>query len=272
MKRLVTCALLSLALLTGASRSVADDEAGLRRDLATGSDYRLRVAAALALGKMSTSTSRKALEQGLADAHVAVRAAAAAALAAQTHDDKSRATTIAALKAARTKESSDSVRSQLDAAIQKLVAKSVKTRFLVSLGRVENKSNDRDGKLVSLLRERTKSQMNLVPGVEVLADGADPLATAKTRGLPAFTFDASLTHLAKDQSKEGVGFAAKVEYLIRRDQTLKGTVTGSARALTDARVAGKPTELAQLQADAIGAAVESALKGAETALDAAAKK
>jgi hypothetical protein len=272
MKRLVTSALLSLALLTGASRSVADDEAGLRRDLSTGSDYRLRVAAALALGKISSATSRKALEQGLSDAHVAVRAAAAAALAAQQHDDKARTSVLASLKAARARESNDSVKSQIDTAIQRLVAKSVKTRFLVTLGRVENKSSDKDGKLVSLLRERTKAQMNLVPGVEVLADGADPLTTAKSRGLPAFTFDASLTLLAKDQSREGVGFAAKVEYLIRRDQTLKGTVTGSARALTDARVAGKPSELAQLQADAIGAAVESALKGAETALDAAAKK
>jgi alanyl-tRNA synthetase len=191
MKRLVTSALLSLALLTGASRSVADDEAGLRRDLSTGSDYRLRVAAALALGKISSATSRKALEQGLSDAHVAVRAAAAAALAAQQHDDKARTSVLASLKAARARESNDSVKSQIDTAIQRLVAKSVKTRFLVTLGRVENKSSDKDGKLVSLLRERTKAQMNLVPGVEVLADGADPLTTAKSRGLPAFTFDAS---------------------------------------------------------------------------------
>ena len=114
--------------------------------------------------------------------------------------------------------------------------------------------------------------MALVPGVELLAEGADPAIEGKSRNLPAFTVDGSLTQLAKKQGSDGIGYAARVEYLIRKmpDQTLKGTMSGSAQSVADANaVRGQSELLGQLQLDSISGAVDSALKGASPALEAA---
>jgi hypothetical protein len=70
-----------------------------------------------------------------------------------------------------------------------------------------------------------------------------------------------------------VSYSARVEYLIRKmpEQSLKGTMSGNARAMADTRTVRDQTELAQLQMDLVGAAIDSALKGASPALEAAAR-
>jgi hypothetical protein len=52
------------------------------------------------------------------------------------------------------------------------------------------------------------------------------------------------------------------------DQKLIGTLRGNASALADANQVRGEGELAQLRGDAIAAAVDSALKGAQPALEA----
>ena len=56
------------------------------------------------------------------------------------------------------------------------------------------------------------------------------------------------------------------------EQSLKGTISGRAEALADARSVRGQSELAQLQLDAVSAAVDSALKGAGISFEAAASK
>jgi HEAT repeat protein len=60
----------------------AQDVAEARHDITEADDFRLRVSAALLLGKSHAEGARPLLEQALSDAHPAVRTAAAAALAA----------------------------------------------------------------------------------------------------------------------------------------------------------------------------------------------
>ncbi|MEJ7728166.1 MAG: HEAT repeat domain-containing protein [Polyangiaceae bacterium] len=262
-----------LVLLGGAPRSQAQDartETAFR-DLATGGDFRLRVAAALSLGKSKLSAARVPLEKALGDPHPAVRAAAAAALAALGDS-----AALPALRSAASRESG-SVKSQMETSIKRLTAGSSqtgRTRFLVALGRVDARTQGASPGIMSTLRAASRNKIAQVPGVELLADGTDGGAESKSRGLPVLFVDCALTQLARGDTKSDVSYAARVEYLIRKvpEQTLKGTMTGRAEALADVRAVRGRGELAQLQVDAVTAAVDSAMKGATVSFEAAAGK
>jgi hypothetical protein len=269
----VIAALAAMVALAGAPLpSPAGDDAAAFRTLATGQDFRERVSAALALGKSTSPGARPALEKALSDAHPAVRAAAAAALGALGD-----ARALPALKAQLAAESAPNVKAQLETTIKRLGssgapgAAATKTKFLVSVGKIENKSGVSAATLTPALKASTRSRVAQVPGVELLDEGADPGAAARSRNLPAFTLDASLTQLSKRQGSDGVGYSARVEYLIRKmpDQALKGTMAGAAAAVADASQVRGPTELGQLQLEALAAAVDAALKGATPAFEAA---
>src|SRR5262249_327897 len=77
------------------------------KDLSRASDFRLRVAAALALGKSKEPGSRQALEKALGDSNAAVRTAAAAALGALGD-----AAALPALKAALARETPDAAKAR----------------------------------------------------------------------------------------------------------------------------------------------------------------
>jgi hypothetical protein len=267
----VIAGLLGVLVLAGVPEvGTAQDDSSAFRDLATGSDFRVRVAAALALGKSRSPGARPALEKALGDAHPSVRAAAAAGLGALGD-----ARAAPALKRALDKETTVTVRAQIESTITRLAGSgpAQKARFLVSVGKLENKSGVSGPVLASALKSSTRARMAQVPGVEVVAEGADVAVEGKSRNLPAFTVDGSLTQLSKKQSSDGVSFSARVEYLIKRmpDQALKGTMSGVAQAAADAKEIRGQSELSQLQLDAVAAAIDSALKGASPALEAAMK-
>ncbi|APR78017.1 Hypothetical protein A7982_03364 [Minicystis rosea] len=261
--------LAALSTLGSVPVSRAQDDSSYFRDLATGGDFRVRVAAALALGKSKNHGARPALEKALGDSHPAVRSAAAAALGALGDSGAA-----AALRAAAGRESDAGVKNQMEQVAKRLSgggATQGKAKFLVSLGKVENKSGVTGPTLVGALKASARTRIAQVPGVEMLADGADAAAEGKSRNLPVFALDGSLMQLAKKQGSDGVGYAARVEFLIRKvpDQTLKGTMSGAASALADAAQVRGPSELNQLQMDALDAAVDGALKNASSALAAA---
>jgi hypothetical protein len=151
------------------------------------------------------------------------------------------------------------------------VANPSKARFLVAFGKLENKSGVAVAQLEPALKSSTRARMAQVPGVELLADGSDASAAGKSRNLPAFVIDGSLTKLDKQQGSDGVGFSAKVEYIVRQmpGHKLTGTMRGSAAALADPRAVRGPDELAQLQLDALSGAVDAALQGASPTLESA---
>jgi hypothetical protein len=117
-----------------------------------------------------------------------------------------------------------------------------------------------------------QEKLKAVPGVELLGDASDVASEAKKRNLPGVVLDGNLTKLAKSTSGGDVGYTAKVEFIVRKvpEQALKATVGGEANASATASACGDK-ELSQLQVDAVTAATQSALKGAPTAIEAAAK-
>src|ERR1041385_635192 len=80
MKRVLGLALLALVLSASVDGAAAPPLADLLQKLARGPDFRVRVSAALQLGKTKSAIARSALETALDDENAAVRAAAAAAL------------------------------------------------------------------------------------------------------------------------------------------------------------------------------------------------
>jgi hypothetical protein len=273
-RTLVRLGIVAALIFGNVSASVAQDDSSAFRDLAIGTDFRLRVAAALSLGKSTSPGARPALEKALGDPNPAVRAAAAAGLGAIGD-----AGALVALKQALARETTPNVQAQFETTIKRLGAAKgskanlSKPRFLISLGHLENRSSITAPEVATALKAATRAKMAAVPGIEILTDGTDIAAASKSRNLPAFTVDGSLTELAKKQSAGGVSYSARVEYLIRKmpEQSLKGTMSGNAQAQADTKEIHGQTELAQLQVDAVGAAIDSALRGASPALEAAAR-
>src|SRR5262249_12470251 len=153
------------------------------------------------LGKSKEPGARQALEKALGDSNAAVRTAAAAALGALGDP-----AALGALKAALGREASDDAKSQIQTTIKRLSSAS-KAKYLVALGKLENKSGVSGSEIVPALKSATREKMAQIPGVEVLAEGADANATSKSRSLPAFIVDGSLMQLAKKTVNTDVGFA-----------------------------------------------------------------
>src|SRR5262245_42210823 len=95
-------------IVGGAGVSGAQDAGSVKTDLLTSPDFRVRVCAALYLGKAKPPDARFVLERALDDPHPAVRAAAAAALV-QVGDDGA----VASLQKHLATESSAAVKAQL---------------------------------------------------------------------------------------------------------------------------------------------------------------
>lgn len=263
-KLLLTVLLVAIASVGMPQPSRAQSVDSLKKDLSSSVDYRVRMTAALALGKSKDPSSVGPLVGALADQHVAVRASAAAALGSL-----GQASALGSLEAAKERESAVNVRREMEAAIAKIRAQSPKAKVLVQMGRLENKSGN--PKLGPAFQKIARDELSRLPGVELLGEAADAALESKRRRLPTVALDGRLVQVQKAQSSREIGYSAKVEFLIRKlpDQALKGTVRGDARASTDPRAVKSPSEHALLQEDAVVAAVQSALKGAPTALEAA---
>lgn len=257
--RVVWLALLACTLLS--TPAFGQDVGQLRKDVLSASDFRVRVSSALALGKKKDTGSISTLGQALKDDNAAVRAAAAAALA-QIGD----ASALPHLLRAKEVEKDATVKAQIEKSIATLKPK---TKYIVTLGKIENKSGN--AKVSAHFTSMVKAELGRVPGVEVASSAEDAEKKAKEKSVPTIGVDGRLVTLAKSNSGSDVAFAAKVEFVIRKDQSLKATVKGDAKALANSKQVKGDSELATLQADAVTAAIQSALKGAPSALDAAVK-
>ena len=87
MKRIVSIVCCTIALVSGGGSAFAQPVGDLIQKLEEGSDFRVRVQAALELGKTHGRSARLALETALDDENAAVRAAAAAGLKVMRNPD-----------------------------------------------------------------------------------------------------------------------------------------------------------------------------------------
>ncbi len=253
--------LVALALAFVTAPASAQDVSQLRKDVLTASDFRVRMTSALALGKKKDTGSISTLGQALKDDNAAVRTAAAAALA-QIGD----ASALPFLLRAKESEKDATVKAQIEKSIATLKPK---TKYIITFGKIENKSGN--PKVSSHFMSMVKAEVGRIPGVEVASSADDAEKRAKEKSVPTIGLDGRLVTLAKSNTGSDVSVNAKVEFVIRKDQSLKATVKGDAKALANSKSVKGDSDLASLQADAVTAAIQSALKGAPTALDAAVK-
>lgn len=270
--RLLGAALVVVAMST-ATHSVAQD-----RELAESGDFRVRVQAALRLGRSGGAQARAQLERCLHDSHPAVRVACAAALG--TVGDQG---ALAALEQAAKSESFASVRAAmreaatvlrskrgvavLQAPPEKPAANNVeRAKFVVQLGAMRNNTTAGSSDIDNVMRRAARSRAGSMKDVVVL-DGPDAtiLKRASERQIPVLLVDANLTRLTQTKGADGgVVVSAQVEMSIRKipQQTLRGTVSGKASASDDAKAAMRGTD--DLQNRAVGSAVESAISTMST--------
>jgi hypothetical protein len=259
----VVRAALVAATLTVTGHSVAQD-----RELTESADFRVRVQAALRLGRGGPA-SRPDLEQGLRDAHPAVRVACAAALGSVGDP-----AAIPALERAWRSESSATVKSAIKDVIEKLrnsgnVKSSNPTsptsltgaHYVVQLGSMRNISGVRSADLDGVMRQAARSKAGSIKGT-VVVDGSDPSVVQKAteKHIPVLQVDGNLIKLTSVTGTDGgIIVSAKVDMSIRKlpGQTLQGTVSGNASGTNGARASSQG--ILDLQDRVVGGAVESAM-------------
>lgn len=260
-------ALLVLAALTVSGHSVAFD-----RELNESPDFRVRVQAALRLGRGGPS-GRADLERGLKDPHPAVRVACAVALG-NIGDPAA----IPALESAMRGESFASAKQTMAETIAKLKGRARagagsdpgvaidRAKYVVQLGELRNTSGVGSNDLGSVMRQAARSKAGSIKGAVVL-ESADAalLKRAADRRIPVLQLDGNLTRLTQSKARDGgVIVSAQVDLTIRKvpQQILKGMVKGNASATADSRASSRA--LAELQSRAVGGAVESAMNSVGT--------
>jgi hypothetical protein len=276
--------MLVLAALTTTGHSTAGD-----RELTESSDFRVRVQAALRLGRAGGPQSRADLETGLRDAHPAVRIACAVALG--TIGD---AASVPALQHAMKGESFASVKSSMKDNIDKIRNGGAaapasgaaaagsggadasggveRAKYVVQLGAMRNATGQRSD-LDTMMRSTARAKAVSIKGALIL-DNPDAaiLRRASERKIPVLLVDANLSRLSQSVAKDGgVVISAQVDLSIRRvpQQTLRGMVSGNASASDDARASNKG--ITELQNRAVNGAVESAMSSVGSEIAALAK-
>jgi hypothetical protein len=253
--------------------ALAQDPAGALRDLTESADFRVRVSAALYLGRTKPPGAREALEHSLGDPHPAVRVAAANALA-QLGDSAA----VGALARRESIEPSASVKAQLESSIEQLKrghdaapgggdapsgrALPADVKYVVRLGQMRNPSGVRGDDLKRVLQNAARSRARSIHNGAVIETDAALLAQAAQRHLPVLTLDGSVMQVTEARVEGSVQVQARVEFAVRREQTLKGTLSGAATTFGSGQTISDQGRR-QLQDDAVDGAVQSAMRGAD---------
>jgi hypothetical protein len=267
--------LLTLALLLSVCPSALASTAGLDEladQLKNASDFRVRVSAALQLGKSLTNEAAPPLEAALDDTNASVRAAAAAAL--KNLGDP------AALDALNTHRSdkSEAVRAQVLAAIKSLEEERVtgpKPKVLIKLGIMKNESGVKSKKIESELADSSRRKLSALPRVRVLpADDGAPAETSsvKPSTVPMVMVTGNVSELKASREGRSITYSASVEYVLHSmpEQAIAAKVSGRASATASERETEDASALAELRRSVLEAAIASALRRAPPALLAAA--
>jgi hypothetical protein len=271
----LTCSIV-LALAALGFTSVADvravhaetPDAALVKQLSGGDDFRIRVKAALELGKLGGARARAALERALRDANPAVRAAAAAGL--KVLGDPA---SIAALERHAADESAP-VSAQVRAALVALRRKAEQAKdakVVVRLGDISaGEAKPAAAPVLRDLAAESRKRLGTLPGVVVVSDSD---AETKKSRVPVVMVTGRLKSEAEARDESGVTYSAKVEYVVHTlpSKAIVGLVSGSASARASALEAKSAQRMAQFRREVLAAAVDSALRRAPAALEAAAR-
>ena len=258
--------LLVLTLPVPTSASGAPSVTTLVHYLEDGGSLRLRVKAALALGKTHDPRARRPLEDALDDDSPAVRAAAAAALRV-LGDPRA----IAALKRHQN-ERIPAVRSQVRGSITALRRRrfAENPRVLVQLGELsvaERRARPMEPGFLRASRRRLES----LPGVLVLEDFDDPDEAARECHAPVVMVSGSLQEVGTERRGSTVVYSAKVEYAVHTmpGRNIVGLVSGHASTRASVAESRDRKRAHAIRLEVLEAAVASAVRRAPPALEAA---
>ena len=247
-----------------ATPALAQDLSIPKRELVSATDFRVRMASALALGRSHDPQARPLLEQALSDSNAAVRTAAAAALGALGDGDA-----VPALERARAHEVSDSARAQMTTTIENLKKTTTLAgvQLVVQIGTMRNSTAIRGTDVADVLRNAATSRARNMRNIAV-AQPTDQAILARAAGahVPVILLDGTVTKLTQNASGSNVTCQAEVEFVVRKipDQSLRSTLQGSAAAMGSGTTSNRG--VTSLQDQAIGGAVESALRNADQGL------
>ena len=268
-----------VAVALGATCTPSTTVSAQDRELTEATDFRVRVQAALRLGRTGGTASRIELEKGLRDAHPAVRVACAVALG-----NMGDAASIPPMEAAIRSESIANVKTALRESLDKIKGKggaggsgsgggetSVdKAKYVVQVGNIRNESGVRPD-LDGVMRNAARAKASSIKGAMVL-DSADSgvMQRAAEKKIPVLLVDGSLSKLTETRNGGAVIITAQVNLSIRKipQQTLRGTVSGNASATDEAK---NPRALSLLQDRAVEGAVSSAMSSMGSEIAALAK-
>src|SRR5688500_2610392 len=196
-------ALVSLISLVAAPVFGKPDLQELISQLRDGKDFRVRVQAALQLGKSMSNEAFNPLVGALDDENASVRAAAVAALES-LGDPRA----IEPLKEHRL-DRSEAVRKQIKASLAELEAQQTpKPKVLVKLGSMRNSSGVKSKRVESDLAQASRQKLNELPGVRVLVEGDDGAG----RKTPVVMVTGSVEQLKASREGTSIVYTAKVEY------------------------------------------------------------
>ena len=171
MRRLALAALLTGMGVTSA-RSVSAEEPAdvdhLVQNLSSGSDFRIRTQAALALGASKSKRAVEPLCSGLADQNATVRAASAAALGRLRMGGSD------CLQKRLTSETNDSVKSAIQKALDPVFTPD--TKYYVAIGKVSDKTGRSGNEIDDIVHNAMagaavqQSAFTLAPAGEIVSD------------------------------------------------------------------------------------------------------
>jgi hypothetical protein len=271
MQRWIRATVLTTALSIALSAGARPKLDALCERLRSSSDFRVRVQAALELGKTADEHALSALVSALDDGDASVRAAAAAALGKL---GVSRG--VRPLKE-HLADSSDNVRSAVKSAIALLTPKAEASaapeaqRILVKLGSVHNGTRVKSRALEREILAESRKKLAEMPGIDVLPSEA-PEATSAL-GAPLVMVTPSIQRLAASRDGDSIVYSASIEYILHAmpDEAIMARISGSASAAATEKEAADKAATAVLRREVVAAAIQSALSRAPRALLAAAR-
>jgi HEAT repeats len=251
------------------ARSPLDE---LIEQLKKGDDFRVRVQAALQLGKSKSSEALDPLVGALDDGNASVRAAAAAAL--RSLKDKR---AIPALKEHRL-DRSDAVREAIKTALETLnededASAGGATKVLVKIGIMKNGSSVKSPRIESQLAQDSRKKLAELPGVRVLPDSEDSGKSSEQK-IPVVMVTGQVQELRATREGTSIVYSASVEYVLHTmpERSIAAKVSGSASATASEQEAKDSERSAELRRQVLEAAIASALRRAPRAIMAAARQ
>jgi hypothetical protein len=264
-------ALLAIVLMTVGASAAPSSVGDLSDRLKRSEDFRVRVQAALELGKTADPDALDPLVTALDDQNASVRAAAAAALEELGDPDA-----VPALKLKRL-DPSENVRKQIRAALATFAAAAESggppARLLVKIGSMKNQTTAKVARIEAELEKQSRKKLDELPGVEVLGPSADSGKEAEKKRLPVVMVSGHIQKLRASREGTEIVYSASVEYVLHTmpDQSIAARVSGSASGTLTQEEASDEGRASELRHQVLDAAIASAVRRAPKALLAAAR-